>query len=337
MEFEDRYLRIAEVNGKKISAAFTAPMPDNMVSAGKITSFHALAEFLRDTVKASGIRDRDAACIVREDSYYIRRVKMPRMTVGQLKVNIPFEFHGIIKEDLAGYYFDYAVQKIEDTQMDLILCAIRRDRMQSYEQMFRQAKLHLVRIVPDVMALQAVLKPVFAEKTEKDSARDAVVLDISYAAARLHFFSKGSFEITRNLTNTSKTIVDAIAQRQQIDIHIAQQMYEHNQNNIRGESYVSDLLDQMATEIMRVINFYNYNNQGNSIDAIYYCGTEFDDAMTQRIEDNTGLPLRPLADVLAKENIWPDDVAGDDDEAEDEEKAGEDRCLQILGYGSAIG
>jgi Tfp pilus assembly PilM family ATPase len=129
--------------------------------------------------------------------------------------------------------------------------------------------------------------------------KDYAILDVGYGNAALHFFSKGTFEITRTMDEGERKIAQYIADEYNMDIHIAMLQIENNQDNILNEQGVLDLFDALATEIMRVMNFYSYNNPKNTIDRIYYFGGGT--AMPQllkAVEQATELPMHPLTDLI---------------------------------------
>ena len=131
------------------------------------------------------------------------------------------------------------------------------------------------------------------------AGKDYAILDVGYGNAALHFFSKGTFEITRTMDEGERKIAQYIADEYNMDIHIAMLQIENNQDNILNEQGVLDLFDALATEIMRVMNFYSYNNPKNTIDRIYYFGGGT--AMPQllkAVEQATELPMHPLTDLI---------------------------------------
>ena len=129
--------------------------------------------------------------------------------------------------------------------------------------------------------------------------QDYAVLCIEYNKVKLHFYSNGAYEITRNLNINEKRACEVVAREKDVDIHIAQLMVDRNQDNVLGSEAVLDLLQDFATEVMRVINFYNYNNPRNNIDAIYYYGRIISKELVAAVEEVTGLPIRPLTDLLS--------------------------------------
>lgn len=431
IDIEDRFLKLVVMKDGKVLKTCLEVMPDNIVMGGRIAAFHALSDYLRDTVRRNKIRVKDVAFALPSETYYIRRVKLPKMTAAQLQINLPYEFHDYLQDDTDQYVFDYSVLSVDEKSMELLIAALSKRQVEQYKEMCKRAGLRLCKLVPDVLAIQEIVLPsenpaayrkrlAAQEKSRSEeekrenrsearekkqhlrdrkrnglsveelSARaaeearangmqsadavsaapgnaaapangmapgnaaapangtapgnaaapatgmapanaapsgsiaaaeekrkDYAVLSLEYSRDRLHFFSNGAYEITRNLGITEKQICEVIAQNEGVDIHIAQLMLDRNQNHVLEQEQVSDLLQSVATEVMRVMNFYNYNNPRNTIDAIYYYGREVDSAFLERIQSMTELPIRPLTDLL-------------------EEPAGNELLMMLQGYGAVL-
>ena len=458
IDIEDRFLKLVVMKDGKVLKTCLEVMPDNIVMGGRIAAFHALSDYLRDTVRRNKIRVKDVAFALPSETYYIRRVKLPKMTAAQLQINLPYEFHDYLQDDTDQYVFDYSVLSVDEKSMELLIAALSKRQVEQYKEMCKRAGLRLCKLVPDVLAIQEIVLPsenpaayrkrlAAQEKSRSEeekrenrsearekkqhlrdrkrnglsveelSARaaeearangmqpagavsaapgnaaapanglapgnaaapangtapgnaaasangmapanaapsgsiaaaeekrkDYAVLSLEYSRDRLHFFSNGAYEITRNLGITEKQICEVIAQNEGVDIHIAQLMLDRNQNHVLEQEQVSDLLQSVATEVMRVMNFYNYNNPRNTIDAIYYYGREMDSAFLERIQSMTELPIRPLTDLLEEtsENSGPKKSRSEKPAGMPgtkkllEEPAGNELLTMLQGYGAVL-
>lgn len=423
IDIEDRFLKLVVMKDGKVLKTCLEVMPDNIVMGGRIAAFHALSDYLRDTVRRNKIRVKDVAFALPSETYYIRRVKLPKMTAAQLQINLPYEFHDYLQDDTDQYVFDYSVLSVDEKSMELLIAALSKRQVEQYKEMCKRAGLRLCKLVPDVLAIQEIVLPsenpaayrkrlAAQEKSRNEeekrenrsearekkqhlrdrkrnglsveelSARaaeearangmqpagavsaapgnaaapangmapanaapsgsiaaaeekrkDYAVLSLEYSRDRLHFFSNGAYEITRNLGITEKQICEVIAQNEGVDIHIAQLMLDRNQNHVLEQEQVSDLLQSVATEVMRVMNFYNYNNPRNTIDAIYYYGREVDSAFLERIQSMTELPIRPLTDLLEKTS----ENSGSKKSRSEKPAGAENELLMMLqGYGAVL-
>lgn len=434
IDVEDRFLKLVVMKDGKVLKTCLEVMPDNIVMGGRIAAFHALSDYLRDTVRRNKIRVKDVAFALPSETYYIRRVKLPKMTAAQLQINLPYEFHDYLQDDTDQYVFDYSVLSVDEKSMELLIAALSKRQVEQYKEMCKRAGLRLCKLVPDVLAIQEIVLPsenpaayrkrlAAQEKSRSEeekrenrsegrekkqhlrdrkrnglsveelSARaaeearangmqsadavsavpgnaaasangmaplnaapsgsiaateekrkDYAVLSLEYSRDRLHFFSNGAYEITRNLGITEKQICEVIAQNEGVDIHIAQLMLDQNQNHVLEQEQVLDLLQSVATEVMRVMNFYNYNNPRNTIDAIYYYGREVDSAFLERIQSMTELPIRPLTDLLEEtsENSGPKKSRSEKPAGMPgpkkllEEPAGNELLTMLQGYGAVL-
>ena len=407
IDVEDRFLKIVVMKDRRVLNTYLEIMPDNMVIGGRIAAFHALADYLREVVRKNKIRVKDAAVVLPSETYYIRRVHLPKMTAAQLQINLPYEFHDYLQEDTDQYVFDYSVLSVDEKEMELLIAALSKQQVEEYKEMCKRAGLRLCKLVPDVLTIQEIVLPPEdpvarkkrlaeeeksrngekkeesrnAAREKKQRARDRkknglsveelaqraaaeakakglqtgssieaadmgtnagnltagaagqipgggtfpgavsggntasggsgagtelqtgqkkdyAVLGMEYSRVRLHFFSGGAYEITRNLGTTEKQICELIAQEKGVDVHIAQLMCDRNQDGVLEQEDIADLMQALATEVMRVMNFYNYNNPRNTIDAIYYYGRESNPLLLDRIQSVTELPVRPLTELI---------------------------------------
>lgn len=266
---------------------FEARLPENMVRENQIVSWDAMGDFLKETLRNESIRVKDVCVTVPESAVYIQHVVLPPMSEGQLKVNLPYEFHDYINRDMEKYIYDYAVNHIDTEKMDLLAVAVSRELVDHYTNMCRRAGLRLRILAPDVIAFRNLLRVYNERKTQDTGHKDYVILDLGDESAHMHFFTNGEFEVTRSLDTGCLTIVEPIAAATGIDPHLIL-MGESGSLTEEAERSNETFLDScnnLALSVMRVLNFYSYNNPNNNINALYVCGM--------------GIRLKPLMDEIA--------------------------------------
>ena len=64
----------------------------------------------------------------------------------------------------------------------------------------------------------------------------------------------------------------AISDVRGVDIHMAHAHILSDYNDVLSEDVSAELFNRMAIEIMKAVNFYNYNNRERSLRRIYLCG-----------------------------------------------------------------
>jgi type IV pilus assembly protein PilM len=313
IEIGNYRMKIALCNNGVIENYVNVQVPDNMVRDDEIVSWEAMADFIKETVAENGLSCKNAAIALPDKLTYIAHINMPLMTIDQLRVNLPFEFHDYITEDVDKYYYDYSVINIDRDEetgkgnMDLMGVAVSKDTIEKYKTMCRRAGLRATLIAPEIAAFRNIIKD-YEEVNGITEKRDYAILDIGHRTIKLVFFTKGEFEITRIMEPGCHAIMDSMAEARNVDIHIAQMDAENDPKLFDDES-LSDLYGQMAVEIMRVMNFYGFNHPDSSLDKIYYCGGGSNiKGLIDAVVETAGYPLVSISELITDKTELKDKI-----------------------------
>ena len=212
-------VKVVTLSGGSVKKAVALELPDNVVSGGTVLSMDALADFLKEKLRASGPIKKDAAVILPDSLVFCRNITVPPMTDAQLNYNLPFEFKDYLNQEKSRYYFDYAVQGTEKdesgetTGLRLFACATLKKTVEDYRAMF-------------------------------------------YRAVDL-----GLWDLERQL-----------ASERGVDPHMAHTHLLTDYESALTQDSTLELFNRMAVEIMKAVNFYNYNNREQSLRSVYLCG-----------------------------------------------------------------
>jgi type IV pilus assembly protein PilM len=304
------YLKIALCEDSLPSDAVCVKMPDHLVKDGRIISYGAMADFIGEQLLANGIHTKHCAVSLPADGCYIRRSTMPKMTVKQLAVNIPYEFHEFITEDIGSYFYDYAVLGKEEKNLDLLLVAAKKKMLDEYRQMFRRARLKLMAIVPEELCYGRLLRNFEVRHGMTPGEKDYVILDLGHGSLEVHFYRRGIYEVTRSLEPGCDQVIAAIANASGMDEHsvMTRQGYSPDASAAADTEDLETLYGNMAMQVMRVLNFYSFNNPDNNLDRVYYCGggSCFSGLMDE-LRNNIELPLVDLAELMEGSTVARED------------------------------
>jgi len=160
-------LKLALVRNGRVLRTASAPMPENLLREGRITSRETMAELIRATMKENGIRANHASFVLSNETAFIKNINMPRMTIDQLEYNLPFEFNDYITGELKDYVFDYAMvsDPEEDAAndeagatMELLGVGTLRAVLEDAREVLRKAGLRLATTAPAISAYIALLR-----------------------------------------------------------------------------------------------------------------------------------------------------------------------------------
>ena len=265
-----------------------------------LTDMKLYAEFIQDILRENNIHCKNVVFALRQDDTYVKRCRLPLMTIDQLKLNLPYEFHDYIGEELGAYQFDYAVIERTEEQLDLLAAACRKELCGQFKKLAKLSRLKLVGLVPSVVGLERILEHMQNGERDKDFA----VVDLGTKALRVHFFRKGIYDITRTMEPGCEEIErlhrgDKI-KLDELDMD-AEDAFWTTQSEKAIDRHLQDRYQSIAVQIMRVLNFYSFNNADNTIDTLYYCGGGARyGALISELAETVEIPVKSIGGLLSE-------------------------------------
>ena len=308
IEFGSARLKMAEIKNGRLVKFVKEDMPENIIRDGEIVSWDALSEFLKGVLKENKFSTNRVALVVPDNLTYTRRMSLPLMTAAQLKVNLPYEFHDFISDEKDAYIYDYAVIGIEqdengnDTGMDVLGVAVSKELMNNYRLLFKACRLKLMMAAPQCLAFSALVRHLNPEVASHDYA----ILDLGFSSSRINIFSEGLFDTNRTIELGCAAIARRVADLLGCDEHIAALHMVQNTNNVMDSEQIRDLCGDIAVDVMRAMNYYNYEKRDNTLENIYVCGGgALIPQLIEELSENVPLQIVQLAE-LANDDVEPD-------------------------------
>ena len=189
-----------------------------------------------------------------------------------------------------------------DDEMELLAAACRKELCQQFEKIAKLAKLKIVGIVPSAIGLERIL-----ERALHGEKKDFAVLDLRTRAVMVHFFNDGIYEITRTM-ETGCMEIEKIWNRdpemiRELGLDPDESAWDENdKKNLK--STLDERYRSIGIQIMRVLNFYSFNNADNTIDTLYYCGggARFKE-LIDAIQANLDLPVKSLGELAPEVDL----------------------------------
>lgn len=287
-------LKLALCNRGRVKKYACVPMPQNLIREGRVVSPETLGELIRNTLRDYGIRCKDAALALPNETVFVRNVSMPRMTADQLAYNLPYEFRDYITEEMKDYAFDYAMITTRDEllrqpepaaegaegeaapgedggagAMELMAVAVPHAVLDEYRGVLRKAGLKLVRIAPSLCAYQELIR----DMPDDDALeKEYCILDLGYQAIRMYMFKGDKHIVTRVLEIGMNNIDNVIAESMSVDVHLAHTYLLTNHENCQNADYCLNTYNNIAVELMRAMNFYRFSNPDSQLNDIWLVG-----------------------------------------------------------------
>ena len=265
-------LKMAVCDGANVGKIVLETLPDGLIAEGRITSFEAMADFIKASAKRAGGVAKHAAFVIPQSDCLTRRVQVPAMSVRDLETNLPYEFRDYIAQGKEKYYYDYAVlgmQTLPDgtpDTMDILAVAASKEIIAHYTRMFSRAGMKLAVALPPAAALQNLVRD------NPAAHANCCIIDFSYATTQLHFFSDGSYDVSRAIDIGLADVDRAIADLHGIDVHVASGYRQTGYRDSQDAEAAHGVYESIAVEVGRALNFYGFNNPDTVIDIVYTCG-----------------------------------------------------------------
>lgn len=303
-------LKLALVKGTRVLKTVSEPMPENLVKdGGRITSRESMGELIRNAMKKHGIRANYGAVALPNDAVFVKNVEMPLMTVEQLEYNLPFEFKDYITGELREYVFDYALMsdpivpegkrkkggknapppehvegegEASDT-MELLAVGTQRSVVEDCQEILRKAGLRLLITAPAMCAYISLIR---AQRESLAKISDEYgILDLGYEAIRMYMFKGDKHVATRVLEIGLSGLDTVLADLYGVDSHLAHTYLMSNFENCQEREECRAAYENIAVELMRVLNFYRFSNPDSALTDMWLCGG--------------GAVIRPLAETIS--------------------------------------
>ncbi|MBO6215736.1 MAG: pilus assembly protein PilM [Lachnospiraceae bacterium] len=287
---EHNRLSITVMHDGKVTKNLYVEIPDNIALHGEIVSENLFSELLKDTLKANRIREKYAALVISSDHIFIRSVTMPRMSLEQIKYNIPFEFRDYIRGELKEYIFDYAYRppidnKGEEPVINLLAVAMERSRMDMYKRVFARAGLKLVRAMPLLCAYEELLKAI---EDPEEVNKERCFLDLGNESSRMLIFKNARYKLIHSVDIGERRIIQTIADEMNVDMHIAMTYLKSNYEDCWHLPAVMNNYRDISIEVLKGLNFYEVSDMSSRLRDIVLTGG--------------GALIEPLSSIL-KERI----------------------------------
>ncbi len=184
------------------------PLGSQAIVDGQVMDQAAVIDALQRAFAEAKIRQKECAVSVSGQSVIIRKITIPMMSDAQLGEQIQWEAEQHIPFDIKDVQVDYQVlrKRPETSQMDLLLVAAKRDQIEDYAQLARNAKLKPVVCDIDAFTVQNLFEYSRGLPTDQTIA----LINVGASLSSLNIISNGVSAFTREIANGGNVITEEI-------------------------------------------------------------------------------------------------------------------------------
>src|SRR6201987_2052502 len=245
--------------------------PDTVVD-GAIMDAPQVANAIGRIFDSSGVKTKNVATSVSGHSVIVKRVPLPLMNEEELYDRIPSEASQHIPFDIADVNLSYQLLESMDAQMDVLLVAVKKDKILNHTNVLAQAGKTPVVVDIDAFALQNC----FEVNYEPDSAQTVALLNIGASVMNINIVRGGIPLFTRDVSVGGNQYTDALQKELDLSFEDAERL-KHGENiaGVADEhraTILRSVTDILVLEIQKTFDFFRATATGESIQKIVVAG-----------------------------------------------------------------
>jgi len=270
-------------------------------------------ETLQKLFRDNKIRQRDVAISVSGQSAIIRKIAVPMMTDQELNEQIHWEAEQHIPFDIKDVQIDHQVlrRNPDEGQMEVLLVAAKRNQIEDYARLARDAKLRPVVCDIDAFTIQNI----FEFSRGLDPSQTVALINVGASLSSLNIIASGVSAFSREIANGGNAVTEEIQRALSVPYEQAEAYKCGDGSDGIVPQQVLEIIegscDSIAAEIQRSLDFFMATSGDSDIARVFVTGGSAGlGALAQAIENRSRIPVEiwsPTESItLANAAIRPD-------------------------------
>jgi type IV pilus assembly protein PilM len=239
---------------------------------GAIMDAPLVAGAISNIFETQKIKTKNVATAVSGHSVIVKRVTLPSMTEEELYDRIQSEASQHIPFDIADVNLDHQLLESIDSQMDVLLVAVKKDKILNHTNVLAQSGKNSTVVDIDAFALQNC----YELNYDPDPGQTVALLNIGASVMNINIVRGGIPLFTRDVSVGGNQYTDALQKELDLSYEDAERLKKGE--NIAGvaEEHRGTILrsvtDILVLEIQKTFDFFRATATGESIQKIVVAG-----------------------------------------------------------------
>lgn len=312
-------LKLAEIRrtgkGYQLVSAGMAGLPPDAIVEGAIMNASALVEAIRSLLDTHKPRTRNVATSVSGHSVIIKKISLPAMSREELVQSIQWEAEQYIPFNIHDVNLDYQIiplpagSKEEATdQMNVLLVAAKKDLVEDYAALLREAGLRPVIIDVDSFAVENMYEANY--ETEEDEV--VAIFNMGASVTNINVFKSGISLFTRDIHFGGNQFNEEIQKEMNLGYEEAEKLKLGVPGREAPGAEIQEILghvtEALLNEIQRSLEFFAATSGEQRIHKVVLCGgCSCLPGLADKTEDRLGIPVEladPFRKVIVDTSRW---------------------------------
>src|ERR1700737_4145146 len=265
------------------------PLAQDTGVDGAIMDAPQVANAISKIFDTQKIKTKNVGSSVSGHSVIVKRVPLPLMTEEELFDRIPSEASQHIPFDIADVNLSYQLLESMDSQMDVLLVAVKKDKILNHTNVLSLAGKNPVVVDIDAFALQNC----FEVNYEPDPAQVVALLNIGASVMNINIIRGWTPLFTRDVSVGGNQYTDALQKELDLSFEDAEKLKMGatlpGVNEEQRSAILRSVSDILILEIQKTFDFFRATASGENIRRICVAGG------TARVAGLVGLRRREMA------------------------------------------
>jgi len=245
-------------------------LAQDTVVDGAIMDAPLVAGAISNIFETQKIKTKNVATAVSGHSVIVKRVTLPSMTEEELYDRIQSEASQHIPFDIADVNLDHQLLESIDSQMDVLLVAVKKDKILNHTNVLAQSGKNSTVVDIDAFALQNC----YELNYDPDPGQTVALLNIGASVMNINIVRGGIPLFTRDVSVGGNQYTDALQKELDLSYEDAERLKKGE--NIAGvaEEHRGTILrsvtDILVLEIQKTFDFFRATATGESIQKSWW-------------------------------------------------------------------
>lgn len=303
-------LKATKAGYELVSFGMESLAPDTVVD-GAIMDAPQVANAITKIFEGQRVKTKNVATSVSGHSVIVKRVPLPLMTEDELYDRIPSEASQHIPFDIADVNLSYQLLEAMDSQMDVLLVAVKKDKILNHTNVLAQAGKTPVVVDIDAFGLQNC----FEVNYEPDAGQTVALLNIGASVMNINIVRGGVPLFTRDVSVGGNQYTDALQKELDLSFEDAERLKKGDTlpsvTDEQKQQILRSVSDILTLEIQKTFDFFRATASGENIQRIVVAGgTARVPGLVDLLREEFAMPveeLNPFRRVLVNPSRHADD------------------------------
>lgn len=245
-----------------------------LIVDGSILDSTRVVDAIRELLSSSDTKTKDVTLSVSgHSSVIIKRVSLPQMSEDELDESIRFEAEQYIPFDIEDVNLDFQILGLaEENMMDVLIVAVKKDKINEYVSVVREAGLNPVIVDVDAFALENMYELNYEVKEDENIA----LVNIGASMININILKGGISVFTRDSSIGGNLLTEALQKEFTISYANAERLKQGE--TVEGIStddvimVLNSAADDIISEISRSFDYFRDTTNYENIDEIILAG-----------------------------------------------------------------